>query len=132
MSEKKALKEALSDITNFIKIKKATKEEAQKLFVSCHKLIWNQEKRSPNSAFIEFVKLIFVKLYNDKKIHLKYSIKNEDYLEIPKEDHIFSINWISSREKETSNPLNDILFKDLMEHLNEEIIKNKKNYFSPR
>lgn len=126
LSEKKVLKEALANITNFIKIKKATKEEAQKLFVSCHKLIWNQEKRSPNSAFIEFVKLIFVKLYNDKKIHIKYSVKNEDYLEIPKEDHVFSINWINSREKETSNPLNDILFKDLMEHLNEEVIKNKK------
>ncbi len=109
-----------------IKLNKISKEEAQKLFSSCHKLIWSQEKRSPNSAFIEFVKLIFVKLYNDKRIHDKYSSTNKDFILVPKEENIFSVNWIESRESETNNPINDIQFKKLMDNLQDEITKNHK------
>jgi type I restriction enzyme M protein len=111
---------------NLIKLKKINKEEAQKLFISCHKLIWNQEKRSPNSAFIEFVKLIFVKLYNDKRIHDNYCTNEDGFIFVPKEENVFSIHWIESREKETSNPINDIQFKRLMENLQDEVTKNHK------
>lgn len=115
---------------NLIKLKRINKEEAQKLFISCHKLIWNQEKRSPNSAFIEFVKLIFVKLYNDKRIHNNYGVNDDGFTFVPKEENTFSTYWIESRERETSNPINDIQFKSLMESWQDEVTKfYKKTIF---
>jgi type I restriction enzyme M protein len=116
----------LLDTDRYITLKKTNKEEAQKLFRQCHKYIWNTEKRGPNSAFMEFVKLIFLKLFNDKKLHSKYDENGTDSLIVPESDNIFSVNWIEKREKEMVNPINDIQFKDLMSMLNDEVRNKKK------
>ena len=110
----------------FVTLKKINKEEAQKIFKSCHDYIWNAEKRSPNSAFIEFVKLIFLKLWNDRKLHEQYISDKEGNLKVPISANTFSIKWIESREEDLLNPMNDIQFKDLMNHIQDDVDKNKK------
>jgi type I restriction enzyme M protein len=110
----------------FVTLKKINKEEAQKLFKSCHKYIWNTEKRGVNSAFIEFVKLIFLKLWNDRKLHEEFSLEKAGNLKVPQNANIFSEKWIEAREKEILNPINDIQFRDLMNNLQDEVYKNRK------
>jgi len=109
-----------------ITLKKINKEDAQKIFKGCHKYIWNTEKRGANSAFIEFVKLIFLKLWNDRKLHELYKSDEDGNLKIPVTANTFSVKWLESRESEMLNPMNDIQFKDLMNHIQDDIDKNKK------
>lgn len=108
------------------KMKPISKEGAQKLFLTCHKYIWKAEKRSPSSAFMEFMKIIFVKLYHDRKLHEEY----KELQEYPKSAVTFSVHWIESREKETANPINDLHFRKLLEEIQDEIdAQNKKRIF---
>ena len=106
-----------------IKIKK---EEAQKIFLSCHNYIWSTEKRGPLSAFTEFVKLIFLKLYNDRILHEEYGIDAKSNLSIPSTANTFSVKWIEERERDIPNPINDMQFKKLLEYIQDDIDKNKK------
>ena len=123
-------KEKIKEI--YITLKSLTKEEAKKLFSKCHKKIWNAEKRSPHSAFIEFVKLIFVKLYNDRLLHEAHTLSNNE-ISVMELSNRFSIKWIEKQEepyskekKELSNPVKDILFKELFDKIKDDIDKNKK------
>ena len=109
----------------YIRLKKINKEEAQRLFLSCHRYIWNTEKRGPLSAFTEFIKLIFIKMLNDKILHDKHT-DNVDYIQVPEIANTFSIKWIESREAELPNPVNDILFKNVLEIIEDDVEKNKK------
>ena len=109
-----------------IVLKKINKEEAQKLFKGCHKYIWNTEKRGVNSAFIEFVKLIFLKLWNDRKLHESYTPDENGNLRVPISANAFSVKWIETRENDMLNPINDIQFRDLMSNLQDDVYKNKK------
>lgn len=116
----------------FMTIKQTNKEEAQKLFKKCHKYIWSSEKCGVNFAFMQFVKLIFLKMQSDKKVHEMYNYpKNSPSMKVKKEDVSFSEFWIdkhTSEEPESLclNPVNDILFKNLMMNLEKEIKKKKK------
>jgi type I restriction enzyme M protein len=114
------------DKDRFVTLKKINKEIAQKLFKNCHKYIWNTEKRGVNSAFIEFVKLIFLKLWNDRKLHVDYEPDVDGNLNVRIESNTFSEYWIKTRENEIQNPINDIQFRDLMSGLGYEIHKNRK------
>ena len=118
--------------TDYITIKKTNKEEAQKLFKKCHKYIWSAEKCGVNYAFMQFVKLIFLKMQSDKHVHEKYNYpKDVLSMRVKKDDVLFSVDWI---EKNTSNvpgaeklnPVNDILFKNLMKNLETDIKKKRK------
>lgn len=114
--------------TQLFKMKPLSKEGAQKLFLTCHKYIWKAEKRSPSSAFMEFMKIIFIKLYHDRKLHEEY--KGDALAEYPKSAVTFSVHWIESREKETVNPINDLHFKKLLDEIQDEIdAQNKKRIF---
>lgn len=117
---------------DYITIKQTNKEEAQKLFKKCHKKIWNAEKCGVNFAFMQFVKLIFLKMQSDKRIHEKYNYpKNAPSMRVDKEDVLFSVYWIeknTSEDKEAPclNPINEIQFKALMKSLEIEIKKRRK------
>ena len=50
-------------------LRKPSVEEIKRIFKSCHKLIWKAEKMSPQPAFMEFAKVMFVKLWEDRGIH---------------------------------------------------------------
>lgn len=110
----------------YVTLKKISKEEAQKIFLSCHKYIWNNGGLSPTPAFTEFVKLIFLKLWNDRILHEQYDTQEDGNLKIPKKANVFSKNWIESREDDIANPLNDIQFKKLLEQIQDDIDKKHK------
>jgi type I restriction enzyme M protein len=118
--------EESNESNKFVVLKKINKEDAQKLFKNCHKYIWNTEKRGVNSAFIEFVKLIFLKLWNDRKLHEEFTPDNAGNLKVPQIANTFSEEWIKARENDMLNPINDIQFRDLMNNLQDEVYKNKK------
>ena len=116
----------------YLYIKKVNKEEAQKVFKACHKYIWNAEKMGVNAAFMEFIKLIFLKLDSDRKIHKKYKYDDGEYsLKVDKKDVLFSTYWIENNTSEMQkNPIKDIQFRSLMEELKKQIkLKKKKPLF---
>ena len=99
-----------------------------KTFNKCHDLIWKKEKQGPTWAFYEFVKIIFVKMREDRKIHQK--LMNGE--EIRKGDFIFSVHWLEGLEATTPNPFDTILFEGVRDEIEEEIKKNlKKRIFTP-
>jgi len=93
------------------------------IFRACHNIIWKKEKWKPTQAFYEFSKLFFIKLHYDRKIYEEFTKKG---LKPTKKDFMFSLDWIKEREKETKNPFNTILFKNLRDDLEEQIEKGKK------
>jgi type I restriction enzyme M protein len=96
-------------------------KELENIFRACHDLIWKKEKIKPTEAFYEFSKIFFIKLDQDKKIHhIMKSKKPEN------KDFFFSVGWIDEMEKIEKNPFDTILFKDVREHLEDEIEKRKK------
>jgi len=107
-------------------LKKIDKEDAQKLFLTCHKYIWKAEKRSPSSAFMEFVKLIFLKLYHDRMLHEKYGKGDEEKLTVPKVAATFTDHWIEDREEDILSPINDLQFKSLLGKIEDDILRNNK------
>lgn len=118
-----------SDLVTLYKI---DKEDAQKLFVSCHDKIWKADKMNPQSAFMEFTKLICLKLYHDRRLHEEKNPQLDAVgnLIVPKHVINFSTAWINSR-KENKNPISEIHYKNLLEEIEEDIInKNKKRMFS--
>jgi len=114
---------------NHFKLKRIDKEDAEKLFLSCHKYIWKTEKMSPAPAFMEFIKIIFLKLWNDRVIKENIGVVDTD-IYVPEELNTFSVKWLEEREKDTRNPLSDLKYKELLELIEDEIIKdNKKRMF---
>jgi type I restriction enzyme M protein len=99
-----------------------------KTFNKCHDLIWKKEKQGPTWAFYEFVKIIFVKMREDRKIHQRL-LHGED---IKKEDFVFSVHWLEKLESTTPNPFDTILFKEVRDEIEEQIKKSlKKRIFAP-
>jgi type I restriction enzyme M protein len=108
-------------------LNKIDKEDAQKLFLSCHNYIRKAEKSNAFFAFMEFVKVVFLKLYHDRSIHEQYHQQEPVIeLQVPKSSITFSTHWIESREKDTSNPISDLQFKKLLKDIEDNISKNNK------
>ena len=103
-------------------IEKPSIEEITNIFQDCHNLIWSKENLLPADAFYEFTKLIFLKLNEDKKIHEKYLSTGK----IEKNDFYFTTDWIDNGSHESPHPINNILFKNLLTELDEQISKNEK------
>ena len=97
-------------------------------FNRCHDLIWKKEKQGPTWAFYEFVKIIFVKMREDRQIHQKI----DDGQSVTKEDFVFSVHWLESLEDTTPNPFDTILFKEVRDDIEDQIKKGlKKPIFAP-
>ena len=102
--------------------------EIKGIFRACHNLIWNTEKGSPSFAFYEFVKLMFIKLNEDKKLHQNKDLRGriETGVPIPEDEITFSAKWIEKEKKHDDNPVDSILFKNLRNDLEREIVERKK------
>ena len=99
-----------------------------KTFNRCHDVIWKKEKQGPTWAFYEFVKVVFVKMREDRRIHQK--IDGGDL--VNKADFVFSVHWLESLEGATPNPFDTVLFKELREAIEEQIKQGlKKPIFAP-
>ena len=99
------------------------------IFTACHNLIWKKEKIGPTEAFYKFAKIMFIKLNQDKRLRSNPEIKTLIIGNKPLslEDVVFSIDWIEKREKEgVKNPVDQILFANLRQELESEVIKGTK------
>lgn len=113
-----------------------TPERARQLFAICHRVIWQSEVGSPAFAFMEFVKIMFVKLWADRQLRDSPVTKGlfasgAASIDLPSSTVLFSVAWLESREKEgTTNPLNTILFAKLREDIEQSIeFRKKKRLF---
>lgn len=103
-------------------------EEAKRIFAQCHKIIWKSEGYSPTAAFMEFVKLMFVKMWSDRELRedekTKAILEQTDTVKLPKASVTFSSHWIKSNKSE--NPINDVLFKQLRAQIERDVAFRKK------
>lgn len=105
-----------------------TVEEIKTVFQKCHKRIWKRESLMPTAAFYEFTKLIFLKLREDQRLlRLREQKKG-----VTRKDLRFHTGWIDSNSEVSPNPVNSILFHNLVEDLEDQVRKNKrKPIFTP-
>ena len=104
----------------------------KKAFLRCHRIIWKAEKLSPQAAFVEFAKLLFVKLWEDRRLRdtpaLMAMIAKGEHL--PATDVKFSTRWINEQETNSPNPVDTLLFGRLVASLEQEIeAKKRKRIF---
>ncbi|MEO5984377.1 MAG: N-6 DNA methylase, partial [Ferruginibacter sp.] len=114
---------------------KPTIEEVKKVFAQCHRLIWKAEKKDPSSAFFAFVKLMFVKLAEDRWLHNNEKLAPllASGRPIPAELVRFATHWIQLLQSNgIENPVDKILFNDLMDKIEENVTRNKKKRIFPR
>jgi type I restriction enzyme M protein len=108
-------------------------DEINSAFAWCHQYIYRKDNLSQAAAFNEFIKLTFLKLLSDKRVHEKYhgDTKKEEFT-VPADDVSFSTSWIEKLEPETDNPVADISFVKLRKLLEDEITEGrKKRMFDP-
>ncbi len=90
-------------------------------FQKIHQYIWKKEKKKPSSVFEELIKLVFVKIRKDRELHEKYGSNPKPL----RKDAVFSVQWIDG-QTQSENPVNDILFHNLVKELEGEIKANRK------
>ena len=111
-----------------------TIDEIKRAFLKCHRIIWKAEKLSPQAAFLEFAKLLFVKLWEDRRLRddpqlLALISQGEP---IRRDSVRFSLRWVEEQEANDPNPVASILFRQLVESLEREIADRKrKRIFQP-
>ncbi len=110
-------------------------DEVKRAFLRCHRIIWKAEKMSPQAAFLEFAKLMFVKLWEDRRLrddpkHMEAISRGEP---LPATAVRFSAKWIDNQEAQhVPNPVDTILFRQLVDSLEEEIAqRRRKRIFAP-
>lgn len=116
---------------SMITLRKKKVEELNADFAWAHRLIHRRENLSYTASFMEFVKLIFLKLVSDRKIHDSSPATDESgNVTVPIEDVRFSRGWIESQERDTPNPLDAIMFQQLLSEFEAEIgVGTKKRIF---
>lgn len=108
--------------------------EVKSIFNTCHRLIWKTEKLNPQAAFFEFTKVMFVKLWEDRKLHLDANLGPliAKHNPIPRSSIIFSTQWIDLMESSgADNPIDTLLFKKLSLELAEAVDRGKKKEIFP-
>ena len=122
--QEKAIQLKQSLESESFRFEKISLKEMGALFQKIHKDIWTIEKKSVGAAFLELIKIIFIKIKKDKDLYeLIKKGKSLTY-----KDVVFSVNWIQS-QTEIENPVNDVLFKNLLKELETDILKGKKKRF---
>ena len=105
--------------------------EVNSVFAKCHQSIHQSDHISQAAGFVEFVKLITLKLLSDRKIKEAYpGLVAERRFEHPADEVEFSVRWISTHEQSTPNPVNSILFRNFMEGTERDIaLQLRKRFF---
>jgi type I restriction enzyme M protein len=96
-------------------------------FIWAHRLIFRGEALSYTAAFMEFVKVIFLKLQSDHDAHnnLAFREEDEDTGSVPSDDVRFSVKWIESMEKDSPSPLDQLHFARLTTEFEQLISESK-------
>jgi len=109
---------------SYFKFEKVSLDELALKFQKLHQEIWQSEKKGPSASFQELIKIFFVKIRKDRDVHLKLGNNPK-----PKyKDVVFSQNWIAS-QTESQNPINQILFRNLVSELEKDIMSGVKKRF---
>ncbi|MBB1032206.1 N-6 DNA methylase [Dietzia sp. SLG310A2-38A2] len=103
-------------------------------FAWAHRLIYKRDNLSYNAAFMEFVKVIFLKLHSDREAHANPDARELDDRStvVPAESVKFSTAWIKSREADTPSPLDSILFQRLLSDFEVAITNGRKKRIFPK
>lgn len=115
--------------TQGFEFRKVIPSDLPSIFETCHKKIWKTEKRSPASAFYEFAKLMFVKIGEDRRLRERlatHAVTNLPAGYVPRDVVRFSLHWITEMEESTDNPVNTILFAQLTQGIEEQIVRGEK------
>lgn len=120
----KALEQISLDKETKVVLVKPPLEEIELAFQKCHNLIFKRESPFPTQAFYEFTKLIFLKMNEDKRLHEILRTGRDLKLD----DLHFHTHWIDVNvaQKLSENPVNDILFKKLVNELEDLVDRKKK------
>lgn len=107
-----------------------TPADLPSIFEMCHRKIWKAEDSGPSAAFHEFAKVMFVKITEDRKVHEKIANQQADMSLpngfVPIEYVRFSVHWITEMEENSDNPVNSLLFSQLAQDIELQILKKKK------
>lgn len=97
-------------------------------FAWAHRTIYKRENLSYTAAFMEFVKVIFLKLWSDRQVHASNDLVqiSEDSVRVLASEVRFSRRWIADREQDTPSPLDAILFQKLLSEFEKEINEGRK------
>ncbi|MGK2875496.1 MAG: N-6 DNA methylase [Nocardioides sp.] len=103
-------------------------------FAWAHRLIYKRDNLSYNAAFMEFVKVIFLKLHSDREAHADPNVRvlDDQSTIVPAESVKFSSAWIKSREADTPSPLDSILFQKLLSDFEIAIANGRKKRIFPK
>jgi len=115
-------------------LQRPTMDAVKRAFLRCHRIIWKSEKMSPQAAFVAFAKLLFVKLWEDRRLRDEpaYVAAIAQAEPLPAEAVRYSMRWVQQQEKDDPNPVDTILFRHLVEQLEHEIKqRRRKRIFEP-
>ncbi len=116
-----------ADVTPTLKLEKKSLSDVNAAFAWCHQHIYSKDNISQSEAFTEFVKLIALKLLSDRKIKAEHpEILSNDAIEIPINEVDFCLHWIELNERNSHNPVNDILFRNFMSEMEKEIAREER------
>lgn len=103
-------------------------------FAWAHRLIYKRDNLSYNAAFMEFVKVVFLKLHSDREAHADPNkrVLDDESTVVPAESVKFSTEWIKSREADTPSPLDSILFQKLLSDFEIAITDGRKKRIFPK
>ena len=92
------------------------------IFAYCHQFIHRKDDFSQARAFMEFVKVIFLKLLSDRAIHEKYpQFATMNEITLPASEVKFSTRWLKERENDHPNPIDALQFQALLHKMENEI-----------
>ena len=113
-----------------IHFRKPSIAEVNHVFAKCHQHIHQSDHISQAAGFVEFVKLITLKLLSDKRIKDEYpGLVAERDFDHPAEEVSFSLHWVNMHESATPNPVDSILFKDFMDDVERQIARRVRKRF---
>lgn len=116
-----------NDAGNLLRIEKPRLPDVNAAFTWCHQHIYKKDNVSQSDAFMEFVKLISLKLMSDRRIRDAHpEILADSAIEVPVTDVEFSLDWIERHEKTSPNPISDIQFREFMKTMEVDIATGKR------
>ena len=116
--------------SDVIRFTKPSIPEVNRVFAKCHQHIHQSGNISQAAGFMEFVKLISLKLLSDR--HIKENcpgIFAERTFDYPADEVTFSLHWLKIHESADANPVNSILFKNFIEDVERDIATRVRKRF---
>lgn len=108
---------------SLFRLQRRSVSELNNDFAWAHRQIHRRENLSYGAAFMEFVKIIFLKLLSDQRARGSANqVEDADGdILVPRREVRFSKEWIEAREQDSPNPLDTLQFRELLQGLETDI-----------